>query len=91
VATRGAGAACGLFGFALNVTATFDVFPGLQVTNDGLSYVVFESTPNGSDHADIWLFWIRAQTVPPNCFAGTLLAITSGQGKPKNFVYLKNA
>ena len=36
MATRGAGAACGWFGFVLNTAATFDVFSRLQVTNDGL-------------------------------------------------------
>ena len=70
VATRGAGAACGWFGFALNTAATFDVFPRLQVTNDGLFYILFESAPNGSEHIDVWLFWIRAQKVSPNLFRG---------------------
>ena len=36
MATRGAGAACGWFGFVLNAAATFDVFSRLEVTNDGL-------------------------------------------------------
>jgi hypothetical protein len=71
VATRGAGAAFGWFGFALNTVATFDVFSRLQVTNYGLFYILFESTPNGSDHIDVWLFWIRAQTASPICFVAT--------------------
>ena len=36
MATRGAGAAYGWFGFALNTAATFDIFHRLQVTNYGL-------------------------------------------------------
>jgi len=41
MATRDAGAACGWFGFVLNTAATFNVFPRLQVTNDGLFDIVF--------------------------------------------------
>jgi hypothetical protein len=36
MASRGAGAASGWFGFALNAAATLDVFYRLQVTNYGL-------------------------------------------------------
>jgi hypothetical protein len=53
VTTRGAGAASGRFGFALNTAATFDVFYRLQVTNYGLFNILFESTPNGSDHVNV--------------------------------------
>jgi hypothetical protein len=65
VATRWSGAACVWFGLALNTAAAFDVFPGLQVTNDGLFDILFESAPNGSDHADVWLWRILAQIVSP--------------------------
>jgi hypothetical protein len=84
VATRGAGAACGRFGFALNIAATFDVFSGLQVSNYGLFYVLFESAPNGSNHIDVWLFWIRAQTVSPDLFRGNLLPTSPGESKLKS-------
>ena len=53
MATPGAGAACGWFGFALNTAATFDVFYRLQVTNYGLFNILFEATPNGSDHVNV--------------------------------------
>jgi hypothetical protein len=52
-ATPGAGAALGWFGFALNIAATFDVFCRLQVTNYGLFNILFEPTPNGSDHVNV--------------------------------------
>jgi hypothetical protein len=65
-ATPGAVGACGWFGFALNTAATFDVFHRLQVTNYGLFNILFESAPNGSDHVDVWLLWILAQTASPN-------------------------
>ena len=68
VATRAADATYDWFGFALNTAATFDVFSRLQVTNDGLFYFLFESVPNGSDHVDVWLLWILAQTASPNLF-----------------------
>jgi hypothetical protein len=83
VATRGAGALCGCFGFALNTAATFDVFSRLEVTNDGRFYVVFESTPNGSEHIDVWIFWIRAQKVPPFVSWPPLLRRNSGESKLK--------
>ena len=41
MATPGVAVACGRFGFALNTAAPFDVFPGLEVTNDGLFNIVF--------------------------------------------------
>jgi hypothetical protein len=53
VATPAAGAACDWFGFALNTAATFDVFYRLQVANYGLFNILFESTPNGSDHVNV--------------------------------------
>ena len=84
VAARGAGAAFGWFGFALNIAATFDVFSRLQVTNNGLFYVFFESPPNGSDHVDVWLFWIRAQTVSPILFRRNLLPTSPGEIKLKS-------
>jgi len=84
VATRGAGAACDWFGFALNTAATFDVFCRLQVTNYGLFNILFESTPNGSDHTNVWLSCILAQTASPNLFRGNLLATNPGEGKLKN-------
>ena len=84
VATPGAGAACGWFGFALNTAATFDVFHRLQVTNYGLFNIPFKSAPNGSDHVDVWFLCILAQTVSPNYFRGNLLATSSGERKLKN-------
>jgi hypothetical protein len=85
VATSGVGAACGRFGFSLYAAATFYVFPRLQITNDGLFYIVFESVPNGSEHVDGWLFWIRAQQLLPNLFRGNVLATNSGESKLKNW------
>ena len=70
VATPSAGAARSWFGFILTA-ATLNVFSRLQVTNDGLFYIPFESVPDGSDHIDVWLFWIGAQTVSPDLFRGT--------------------
>jgi len=84
VATRGAGAACVSLGFALNAAATFDVFYRLQVTNYGLFNILFESTPNGSDHVNVWLSCILAQTGSPNLFRGNLLATNRGESKLKN-------
>ena len=69
VAALAACVACGWFGFAFNAAAAFDVFPGLEVTNDGFLYISFESTPNGSEHVDVWLMWILAQTVFPQLIA----------------------
>jgi hypothetical protein len=65
LATRGAGAARGWFGFILNTAATFDVFPGLQITNYGLFNIPFESTPDGLDHADVCLLCIFVQPAFP--------------------------
>jgi hypothetical protein len=84
VATPGAGAAWGWFGFALNIAATFDVFCRLQVTNYGIFNIFFESTPNGSDHVNVWLPCILAQTVSPNLFCGNLLATNPSESKLKN-------
>ena len=83
VATPGAGADCGWFGCALNTAAPFDVFYRLQVTNYGLFNILFESTPNGSDHVNVWLSCILAQTVSP-LFRGNLLATSPGERKLKN-------
>jgi hypothetical protein len=84
MATRGASAACGWFGFALNTAAAFNVFPRLQVTNDGLFDIVFESTPNGSDHIDVWLWCIFAQTASPVFLVATFLPRSPGESKPKS-------
>ena len=84
MATPGAGAACGSFGFALNTAATFDVFYRSQVTNYGLFNILFESTPNGSDHVNVWLPCILAQTASPNLFRGNLLATNPSESKLKN-------
>jgi len=62
VVARGASAACGWFGFALNTAATFDVFCGLQVTNYGVLNVLLESTPNRLDYMDVWVLSIHVQT-----------------------------
>ena len=80
---RGASAARAGFGFALNTAATFDVFHGLQVTNYGLFNVLFESAPNGSDHVDVYLWYILAQTASPNLFRGNVLATSPGESKLK--------
>ena len=61
MAAPGAGLAFGWFRFALNTAATFDVFPGLKVTNDRLFYVVFKSAPDGSNHVDVRLSCSFAQ------------------------------
>ena len=84
VAAPDARVACGSFGFALHTSATFDVFPELEVANDGLFYVVFESTPHGSDHADVCLLCIFVQPAFPSLFGGNLLPTSPGEGKPKN-------
>jgi hypothetical protein len=69
---------------ASNTAAAFDVFPGPQIPNDGLFDIVLESTPNGSDHADAWLFCIFAQPVSPQFMVANVLAMTEGQSKLKN-------
>jgi hypothetical protein len=68
VATRAAGVSCGWFGFALNTAATFNVVSRLQVTNNGLFDILFESAPKGSDHVDVWLWCILVQTVSPEFY-----------------------
>ena len=65
MATGGASAACGGFGFALNTAATFDVFYRLQVTNYGVLYVPFDSAPSGSNYIDVWDLWFHNQTAFP--------------------------
>ena len=65
VAARGASAAFGGFGFALNTAPTFDVFYGLQVTNYGVPYVLFDSAPSGSNYIDVWDLCLHAQTASP--------------------------
>jgi hypothetical protein len=57
---RGTSAARAGLGFALNTTATFDVFYWLQVTNFD---VLFDSASNGANHFDVWDFGIHAKTV----------------------------
>ncbi len=65
VAARGASAAAGGFGFALNTAATFDFFYWLQVTNYGVLYVLFDSAPSGSNYIDVWDLSLHAQTASP--------------------------
>ena len=65
MATRGASAACGGFGFAPNTAAAFDVFYWLQVTNYGVLYVLFNSAPSGSNYIDVWDLFLYAQTASP--------------------------
>ena len=76
-------AACGRFGFALNTAATFDVFYGVQVTNYGVLYVLFESTPNRLDYMDIWVLSLHVQTAFP-IISPTFLAATREQSKLKS-------
>jgi hypothetical protein len=62
VAAAGASAACGGFGFALNTTATFDVFYGLQVTNFQVTnFALLNSAPNRADYIDIWGLGLHCQ------------------------------
>ena len=62
LAAHDASVACGGFGFAHDIAVTFDVFSGLEVTNYGLSNILFESAPNGSHDVDVWLLCVHAQT-----------------------------
>jgi len=82
VATRGAGAAYGWFGFALSTAATFDVFHRFQVTNYGLLYIPFDLAPGGSDCIDVWDL-LHAQTAP-QLFRATFLATSPGESKLKS-------
>jgi hypothetical protein len=68
VTTRGASAAFGGFGFALNTAPTFDVFYRLQVTNYGVLYVLFDSPPSGSNPVDVWDLCLHGQVASPNYF-----------------------
>lgn len=74
--------ACGGFGFARNIAATFNVFYWLQVTNYGVLYVLFDPAPNGSNHIDIWDVCLHAQTAP-ELFRSNVLATSPGGSKPK--------
>jgi len=65
VAARGASAAFGGFGFALNTAATFNVSYWLQVTNYGVPYVLFDPAPSGSNYIDVWDLCLHAQTASP--------------------------
>ena len=56
---RGVSAAFGGFGFARNPAATFDVFYWLQITNYGVLYVLFDSTPSGSNYIDVYDLWLH--------------------------------
>lgn len=56
--------------FNPHTAATFHVFPGLQIPNDGLFQIFLQSAPNGSDHAEVWLFCIFAQTGVPPVYGG---------------------
>jgi hypothetical protein len=56
----------------------------LQISNDGRFQIVFESVPDGSDHVDVRLSCILAQTAcTPNLFRGNVLAAIQGESKPK--------
>ena len=67
-----------------NTAATFDVFSRLQVANDGLFQTFFESAPNGSDHIDVWLGCIFAQTASPVYLVATFLPRSPVESKPKS-------
>jgi hypothetical protein len=74
------------FGSVFNGAATFDVFPGLEVTNYGLFDIVLKSAPNNSDHVDVWLACILTQTVLPILFGEKVLPRSGGESKLKTVV-----
>ena len=58
VAASGACGPSGGFWFARDTATTFNVFYWLQVRNlNGL----FDSSPNGANHLDVWDFFIHAR------------------------------
>ncbi len=61
--------------------ATFDVFSRLQVTNYGLFDILFELAPNGSEHVDVWLWCILAQTVSPQFISWQRFSDESRRGQ----------
>ena len=83
MAAPNARAARGWFGFTLTAT-TLNVFSRLQVTNNGLLQTFFESAPNGSDHINVWLGSIFAQTASPVYLVATFLTRSPGESKPKS-------
>ena len=58
LATRGAGASCGGFGFARNTT-TFDIFNWPQVTANFGDVPLLQSAPNRPDYIDVWALWLH--------------------------------
>jgi hypothetical protein len=83
--------ACGMFGWAFNIAAAFYVFPGLKVSNDGLFQIIFQSAPDGSDHVDVSLFCIFAQTGFPPVYGGQRFSndCRSGQAEKPFFHFLQ--
>jgi hypothetical protein len=65
VAARGASAAFGGFGFALNTAATFDDFYWRPDTTNGVLYVLFDSAPSGSNYIDVWDLSLHLQMASP--------------------------
>jgi hypothetical protein len=64
--------ACGGFGFvAARPSATFDIFHWVQVANNGLFYVLFDSAPGGSNHIDVWDLFLHFQIASPDYFVAT--------------------
>ena len=51
-------------GSARNTPAAFDVFYWLQVTNYRFPYILFDATPRGSDHIEVWDLSIHRQRPP---------------------------
>jgi len=60
--SRGACAACGLFGCARNTATTFHVLCRLQVLNLSL----LKSAPNGVNYIDIRRFFLHGRVRLPN-------------------------
>jgi hypothetical protein len=83
VAAPNTGAACGWFGFTFTA-ATLNVLSRLQVTNNGLLQTFFESAPNGSDHVNVWLGCIFAQTTSPVYLVATFLGRSPAESKSKS-------
>jgi hypothetical protein len=77
------------FGFRSYGAASFHVIPGLKIPNDGLFQIFLNSAPNGSEHVDVWLFYILAQTAfTPSLFRGNVLVAIQGEIKPKGELVL---
>ena len=64
VATPGFGADRAWFGLALNAAATFNVFRRLEVTNNGLFDILFESAPERSNLIGVWVFCTHLNSLP---------------------------